>query len=77
MDFVDRAKGLLRSLVLRLVLLLAGCLVLFVSMRVNLDTGREVIAGLISPASPSDVAVSVARLAAPALGLVLIYRALR
>ena len=77
MGLVDQAKVIFRALLVRVVLLLGGCLVLFISMRVNLDTGREVIAGLISPASPSDIAVSFARLAAPALGLWLIYRALR
>ena len=77
MGFVDRAKVLLRALLVRMALLLAGCAVLIVAIWINVDAGNEILAGLFSPRSSVDTAVSVARLAAPALGLWLIYRALR
>ena len=77
MGFVDRAKVLLRALLIRMALLFAGCAVLIVAIWINVDAGNEILAGLFSPRSSVDTAVSVARLAAPALGLWLIYRALR
>lgn len=77
MGFVERAKVILWALLVRMALLLAGCAVVIIAIWINLDAGNEILAGLFSPRSPVDTAVSVARLAAPALGLWLIYRGLR
>ena len=77
MGFVDRAKVILRALLIRLALLVAGCAALIISIWINLNAGNEILAGLFSPRSSVDTAVSVARLAAPAFGLWLIYRGLR
>ena len=77
MGFVDRAKVILRALLIRLALLVAGCVALIIAIWINLDAGNEILAGLFSPRSSVDTAVSVARLAAPAFGLWLIYRGLR
>ena len=77
MGFVDRAKVILRALLIRLALLVVGCAALILAIWINLDAGNEILAGLFSPRSSVDTAVSVARLAAPAFGLWLIYRGLR
>jgi hypothetical protein len=77
MGFVDRAKVILRALLIRMALLVAGCAALIIAIWINLNAGNEILAGLFSPSSSVDTAVSVARLAAPAFGLWLIYRALR
>ena len=77
MGFVDRAKVILRALLIRLALLVAGCAALIIAIWINLNAGSEILAGLFSPRSSVDTAVSVARLAAPAFGLWLIYRGLR
>jgi hypothetical protein len=77
MGFVDRAKVILRALLIRMALLVAGCAALIIAIWINLNAGNEILAGLFSPRSSVDTAVSVARLAAPAFGLWLIYRALR
>jgi hypothetical protein len=77
MGFVDRAKVILRALLIRMALLVAGCAALIIAIWVNLNAGNEILAGLFSPRSSVDTAVSVARLAAPAFGLWLIYRGLR
>ena len=77
MAFVDRAKALLRALLIRLALLVVGCAALVIAIWINLDAGNEILAGLFSPRSSVDTAVSVARLAAPAFALWLIYRGLR
>jgi len=77
MGFVDRAKVILRALLIRLALLVAGCAALIIAIWINLNAGNEILAGLFSPRSSVDTAVSVARLAAPAFGLWLIYRGLR
>ena len=74
---VDRLKALLRGLLIRTGLLLAGCAVLIAAVWFNLNAGTEILAGLRSPDAPSAIVVSVARLLAPALGLWLIYRGLR
>ena len=77
MGFVDHARVLLRALLIRITLLLAGCTVLVIAIWINLNAGSEILAGLLSPDSPGAIAVSVARLAVPAVGLWLIYRGLR
>ena len=77
MGFVDRAKALLRALLIRLALLVVGCAALIIAIWINLNAGNEILAGLFSPRSSVDTAVSVARLAAPGFGLWLIYRGLR
>jgi hypothetical protein len=77
MGFVDRAKVILRALLIRMALLVAGCAAFIIAIWINLNAGNEILAGLFSPRSSVDTAVSVARLAAPAFGLWLIYRALR
>ena len=75
--FVGHVKDLLRGLLIRIALLLAGCTWLFTAVWINLNAGHEILAGLLSPDSPAVIVVSVARLLAPALGLGLIYRGLR
>ena len=77
MGFVDHARVLLRALLIRITLLLAGCTVLVIAIWINLNAGSVILAGLLSPDSSVDIVVSVARLAAPAVGLWLIYRGLR
>jgi hypothetical protein len=77
MGFVDHAKVLLRALLNRIALLLVGSAILIIAISINLDAGNEILAGLLSPDSSVDIVVSVARLAAPAVGLWLIYRGLR
>ena len=77
MGFEDRARALLRALLIRVTLVLVGAAALMISISINLNAGDEILAGLFSPASPIAIAVSVARLAAPAAGLWLIYRGLR
>ena len=75
--FVDHATALLRGFLIRTALLVAGCAALIVAIWINLNAGREILTGLLSPDSPGAIAVSVARLMAPAVGLWLIYRGLR
>lgn len=75
--FVDRAKVLIRALLIRIALLLVGSAVLTIAISINLNAGSEILAGLLSPRSSVDIVVSVARLAVPAVGLWLIYRGLR
>ena len=77
MGFVDHVTALLRGLLIRTALLVAGCAALIVAIWINLDAGREILSGLVSPDSPEAIAISVARLLAPVLGLWLIYRGLR
>ena len=77
MTLVDRLKASLRGFLIRTALLLMGCAVLIVAVHINLNAGNEILSGLLSPASPTAIVVSVARLLAPALGLWLIYRGLR
>jgi hypothetical protein len=77
MGFVDRAKVLLRALLIRIVLLIAGCAALIIAIEINVDAGSAILAGLFRPDSPFAIVVSVARIAFPAFGLWLIYRGLR
>lgn len=77
MGFVSHAKEFLRVLLIRAAVLLTGCAALIVAVWINLNAGSEILAGLLSPDSPQAIAVSVARLLAPAPGLWLIYRGLR
>lgn len=75
MGFVHHAKGLLRGLLVRMALLVAGDATLLVTVRMN--SGNEILAGLLSPDSPEAIVISVARVVAPALGLWMMYRGLR
>ena len=77
MAFIDHARVFLRALLIRIALLLVGCTVLIIAIGINLNAGPEILTGLISPDSSFEIVVSVARLAAPAVGLWLIYRGLR
>jgi len=70
-------KDLLRGLVIRSALLVAGCAALIAAIWINLNAGNEILTGLLSPDASMAIVVSVARLLAPALGLWLIYRGLR
>ena len=75
MELLNYAKGFLRGLLRRIGFLAAGCAVLILTVRIN--SGNEILTGLLSPDSPEAIVVSVARLLAPALGLWMIYRGLR
>ncbi len=70
-------KGILRGFLIRIAFLLAGSALLYIAVWINFNAGHEILAGLVSPESPTAIVVSVARLLAPALGLWLIYRGLR
>ncbi|MGH9254794.1 MAG: hypothetical protein ACRD3C_09515 [Vicinamibacterales bacterium] len=69
-------KALLRGLLIRAALLVAGCVALLVALQINRNAGNEILSGLLSPESPEAIVVSVARLLAPVPGLWLIYRGL-
>ena len=69
--------ALLRGLLIRITLLVAGCVALIAAIWVNLNAGNEILSGLLSPDSPEAITVSIARLLAPVPGLWLIYRGLR
>ena len=73
----EQMKGWLRTLLGRLALVAAGSIVLAVSLSININAGRAVVAGLLSPDSPLAIVNSVARLLVPAIGLWMIYRGLR
>ena len=75
MELLNYAKGFLRGLLRRIGFLAAGCAVLILTVRIN--SGNEILTGLLSPDSPEAIVVSVARLLAPALCLWMIYRGLR
>ena len=75
--FVDHMTALLRGLLIRIALLVAGCAALIVAIWINLNAGSEILTGLLSPDAPIAIVVSVARLLAPVPGLWLIYRGLR
>ncbi len=77
MKWVHQLKALLRGLLIRATLLLAGCGVLIVAIQININAGNEILSGFLSPDAPAAIVVSIARLLAPALGLWLIYRGLR
>ncbi|MGH2611318.1 MAG: hypothetical protein ACRDHF_19745 [Tepidiformaceae bacterium] len=69
--------AVLRGLLIRAALLVAGCVALLVALQINRNAGNEILSGLLSPESPEAIVVSVARLLAPVPGLWLIYRGLR
>ena len=77
MKLVDQLKAFLRRLLIRAILLLAGCAALIVAIQININAGSEILTGLLSPDAPAAIVVSVSRLLAPVLGLWLIYRGLR
>src|SRR5687767_8635691 len=58
----EQVKGWLRALLFRLVLLIAGGVVLAIALVINKGAGRAIIDGLLSPDSPNAIVVSVARL---------------
>ena len=67
----------LRRLLGRLALVIAGGIVLAISLSVNMNAGRAIFAGLLSPESFSSIVNSIARLLIPTVGLWMIYRGLR
>jgi hypothetical protein len=73
----EHVKGWARTLLVRLALVVAGGIVLATSLSINMNAGRAILAGFLSPDSPSAIANSVARLLLPTLGLWMIYRGLR
>jgi hypothetical protein len=73
---VDRTKTLLSKLFIRVAMFLAGCAALAMAVSLNFDAGRDILAGLLSPDSPTAIVVSIGRLMVPAVGLWLVYRAL-
>ena len=77
MAFANYLKGALGGLLFRIALLLAGCALLYIAVWINFNAGHEIVAGLVSPDSPTAIVVSIARLLVPAVGLWLIYRGLR
>src|SRR4051812_42160534 len=77
MGFMDRVRVVMRALMIRMALLLAGCAALIISLQINENAGTQILAGLFRPDSPSAIVISIARLATPALGLWLVYRGLR
>ena len=74
---VDQVKGWIRALLIRIALVFAGVIVLAVSLSLNRNAGRAVLAGLLSPDSPEAIVISVARLLVPIVGLWLVYRGLK
>ena len=73
----EHVKGWLRTLIVRLALVVAGGIVLAISLSINMNAGRAILAGLVSPDSPIAIVNSVARLLIPTIGLWMIYRGLR
>jgi hypothetical protein len=57
-------------------LVLAGGIVVAISLSINRNAGPAIVAGLLSPDSPEAIAISVAKLLVPAVGPWLIYRGL-
>ena len=72
----EQVTGWLRALLMRIALVLAGGIVVAISLSINRNAGPAIVAGLLSPDSPEAIAISVARLLVPAVGLWLIYRGL-
>ena len=70
-------RGWLRTLLVRLALVDAGCIEFAVALSINMNAGRAILAGLLSPESPSAIVNSVARLLITGVGLWMIYRGLR
>jgi hypothetical protein len=77
MRFVDRLRTLLWALATRVAILFVGCSLLIIAIGINMNAGREILAGLVSPDTAMDIVNSVARLVLPAAGLWLVYRGLR
>ncbi len=77
LTLADRLKRLLRALLVRATLLIAGCTTVSFAIWLNFNAGSEILAGLLSPEDPLTLVLSLTRLLVPALGLWLIYRALR
>jgi hypothetical protein len=73
----EHVRGWLRTLLVRLALVVAGGIVLAIALSINMNAGRAIVAGLLSPDSPLAIVNSVARLLIPAIGLWMIYRGLR
>ena len=76
MAFQDQLKSVVRTLLVRGALLLAGCALFAGGVAISFGAGPEIVAGLLSADDPFAIAVSVARLLVPGAGLWLIYRAL-
>ena len=73
----EQVRGWLRTLLVRLALVVTGGIVLAISLSINMNAGRAILAGLLSPESPSAMVNSIARLLITAIGLWMIYRGLR
>jgi len=73
----EQVRGWLRTLLVRLALVVAGGIVLAISLSINMNAGRAILAGLLSPDSPSAMVNSIGRLLITAIGLWMIYRGLR
>ena len=73
----NQVRGWIRALLFRLALVSAGVIVLAISLSLNRNAGREVLAGLLSPDSSTAIVISVARLLVPTVGLWLVYLGLR
>jgi ABC-type nickel/cobalt efflux system permease component RcnA len=73
----EQVRGWLRTLLVRLALVVTGGIVLAISLSINMNAGRAILAGLLSPDSPSAMVNSIARLLITAIGLWMIYRGLR
>lgn len=76
MGFADQMKARLRKFLIRTALVLAGGMALVIAVSINVNAGNEILAGLLSPDSPQAIAITVARLLVPTVGLWLIYRGL-
>ena len=74
---LEQGRGWLRALLVRLALVVAGGIVFAIALSINMNAGRAILAGLLSPDSPTAIVNSVARLLITALGLWMIYRGLR
>jgi hypothetical protein len=70
----EQVKGWFRALLIRTTLVLAGVILVGLSLSINRNAGHAVLAGLFSPDSPWAIVISAARLLLPAAGLGLIYR---
>jgi ABC-type nickel/cobalt efflux system permease component RcnA len=73
----EQVRGWVRTLLVRLALVVTGGIVLAISLSINMNAGRAILAGLLSPDSPSAMVNSIARLLITAIGLWMIYRGLR
>ena len=73
----EQVRGWLRTLLVRLALVVAGGIVLAISLSINMNAGRAIFSGLLSPDSSSAIVISIARLVIPPIGPWMIYRGLR